>query len=303
MSRFSMRKINFLLIFLLITYIFCTFNCSASAKTINLDQYLYSENYFDNNTEPTVITNQYNAEDIFTINNLFSFKTYSSDLPEIHTIINNDDALVNIFSQTSNDALITKKVEAGSQCYVVEAFIDGLWHHVICDDFDGYISTANLDLSSSEADYIFASEQDMRTKTGFSAEQLDQCLSDGMSGLGAYFAAAEQNYSVNALFLISICQIESCNGTSRLANNKHNLAGMKGRSGFINFASFEECINYMAEMLSSKYLDPQGAFYHGSTIKGVCVTYCGSSWYWVSHVSRMMQKNNDIISQQTATTV
>ncbi|MEG1537054.1 MAG: glucosaminidase domain-containing protein, partial [Clostridiales bacterium] len=148
---------------------------------------------------------------------------------------------------------------------------------------------------NSDFGYVPNNDQDMRTKTGFTPTQLELCLTDQLSGQGESFAQAEQTYGVNALFLIAICQLESANGTSKLAVNKNNLAGLKTRNGFARFTSFADCIDHLAAMLAEKYLAPTGGFYHGSTIQGTSVTYCGGSTHWIKVVSKNIQKNYQLI--------
>ncbi len=226
--------------------------------------------------------------------------TPTLELPQTYYLQNSDT--VPVYSHPTTNAFLTYVAEAGSPCYVLEAYVDGLWHHIFWENCQGYVSTVDLDLSQfPEFSYVFSTAQDMRTKTGYTGAQLEACLADKLSGLGESFAAAEQTYGVNSLFLIAICQLESANGTSKLAVNKNNLAGLKSRSSFVRFSSYSDCIDKLAQMLSVKYLSPSGVFYHGSTIKGVCVTYCNSSAHWINVVSKNMQKNQDkIISNNTA---
>ena len=40
-----------------------------------------------------------------------------------------------------------------------------------------------------------------------------------------------------------------------------------------SFSSFQACIDFEAQFVRQDYLDPQGAFYHGSTLRGMNVSY------------------------------
>ena len=203
-----------------------------------------------------------------------------------------------IYSDASEKALMSYPVEAGEECHLLEAFIDGKWHKVQWKDVNGYIPSAHLDLSASGAEYLYAQGQDMRTITGYDGATLELCLEDAMVGLGETFSRAEQEYGVNALFLISICEFESANGTSSLARNRNNLAGLGGSGNWASFSSFEDCVEYLAELLSSEYLNPDSSFFHGFTTKGVCQTYCGGSPHWIKCVDQYLQKNFDQIQLQ-----
>ncbi len=202
-----------------------------------------------------------------------------------------------LYATADNDAWKIELLDDGSLCCLLDAFIDGHWHYVLCDDRIGYVKSINLDLSDADVDYVFVADQDMRTKTGYSAEELEKCLSGRMCGLGEAFAQAEDDWHVNALFMIAICQLEAGpDANSGLAVSRNNMAGMQGSGGYMYYDSLEACIDYLAKRLSQDYLRPGSSYYHGSTINGVCVTYCNSSAHWINSVTRYMQKDFDKIN-------
>ncbi len=222
-------------------------------------------------------------------------------LPENY-ILQSLDGEIEIYSHSTQDSLLVYQATDGDDCFVVESYVDGLWHRIIWNGLDCYVSPLNLDLSTGDFSYTFNSEQDMRFITGYTAAELAACLDDKLLGWEDSFSAAEQKYGVNALFLIAICQMESANGTSSLAIRKNNLAGLKTSGGFASFSDYGDCIDYLAAMLAEKYLDPQGVFYHGSTIKGVSITYCNGSSHWQNVVANNMEKNQQRIMQAIAAT-
>lgn len=222
---------------------------------------------------------------------------WEEEVPESFPVLA-DSGPVYIYSNwPSETAFMTYQVEEGSECYLLEPFVDGQAHLVQCDDVQGYISTHQLDLTDSEEAYQYAQGQNLRTLTGYDAETLERCLSDALVGLGETFAQAEQKYNVNALFLISICEFESANGTSALAQSRNNLAGLGGSGNWASFSSFAECVDYLAELLSDSYLNPESSFFHGYTTTGVCQTYCGGSQHWIDSVDRYLQENFDQITE------
>jgi len=84
---------------------------------------------------------------------------------------------------------------------------------------------------------------------------LDQALKGtGLAGLGQAFLAAEQEHGVDAVVLAAICAHESGWGTSRLARERNNLAGLgayddcPGRA--IQFDSREDCVFYLARLIA-----------------------------------------------------
>ena len=201
-----------------------------------------------------------------------------------------------IYSEASEDAAMSFPVQPGDPCYLMEGFVDGKWHKVRWHHFEGYLPAIYLNLTGSEAKYAYYQGQDMRTMTGYDAETLELCLSDAMVGLGEAFYQAEQDYGVNALFLISICEFESANGTSGLARNRNNLAGLGGSGHWASFSSYADCVDYLGSLLASRYLNPETSFFHGFTTSGVCQTYCGGSQHWINCVNRYLQKNFDQIN-------
>ncbi|MGC8461864.1 MAG: glucosaminidase domain-containing protein [Candidatus Dormibacteria bacterium] len=99
-----------------------------------------------------------------------------------------------------------------------------------------------------------------------------------LAGLGQYFIEAEQEYHVSARYLLAHAIEESGWGTSKLAVNKHNLFGYEAYDvnpyvDGMTFPSYEACILYVAQQISTNYLTPTGAFYHGPTLLGMNVDY------------------------------
>lgn len=133
----------------------------------------------------------------------------------------------------------------------------------------------------------------LTNKTGFSGEELDRALAGtDLYGLGEDFAQAEDKYSVNAIFLMSMAKLESGNGTSYLAKEKNNLFGFNAIdsdpiNGAKTFRSQGESIAYVAQFLSENYLNEDGRFYNGISTDGVGKDYA-SDPDWASKVQANM---------------
>ena len=195
-------------------------------------------------------------------------------------------------SQVTTSTGETLTLAEGSPCYLLEAWADGTRHLLFNEHGSFYLEGRDVDATAcGVTSYEFFPDQDMRTPTRFSGAELERCLSGAMSGLGEAFAAAEETYGVNALFMIAIAQHESGNGESGLAREQNNLIGLRSGGGWASFGSYAECVDYLGAYLSEDYLDPAGSFYHGSTISGVSVTYCNSNPDWVSHIINYMQQD------------
>ena len=117
------------------------------------------------------------------------------------------------------------------------------------------------------------------TPSGYSAERFERVFAGtGLAGLGQAFCKAEKAHGVNGVILAAICAHESGWGTSRLARDKGNLAGLGAYDGCeyssgITFDSRAASVMFLAELLAVKYA-PGGCYYGGSfDLRGVGVRY------------------------------
>ena len=84
---------------------------------------------------------------------------------------------------------------------------------------------------------------------------LDQALKGtGLAGQGQAFLAAEQEHGVDAVTLAAICAHESGWGTSKLARERNNLAGLGAYSAGLGmtFESRADCVDYLARLLAGR---------------------------------------------------
>lgn len=107
------------------------------------------------------------------------------------------------------------------------------------------------------------------------AAQLDKVLgrrNGVLKGKGYKFLQMQEKYGVNAAILAAICCNESRYGTSNLAVNYNNVAGISGKgapNGFRRFDSVDACIEEQARLLKENYVD-KGLV----TIHQVHMKYC-----------------------------
>lgn len=98
-----------------------------------------------------------------------------------------------------------------------------------------------------------------------------------LAGQGAAFVNAGRQYGVNPLYLVAHAIEESAFGASEMAQTKNNLFGIaaydSNAGAARSFPSLAACIDYEARFVRRDYLDPQGAFYHGPTLRGMNVNY------------------------------
>ncbi|MBM6649190.1 S-layer homology domain-containing protein [Bacillus sp. RIT 809] len=144
----------------------------------------------------------------------------------------------------------------------------------------------------NETFYQYFNYVSLRTKTEYTAEQLDSYIKSvradsPLIGLGKKFKEVESKYNVNALFLYSLAAHESEYGTSRLAREKNNLFGLKATddSPFGNgqtFNSKEDCIEHAAKVYMNEwYLNPghwrYNAAYTGDKAGGLNMNYASDA--------------------------
>jgi len=119
--------------------------------------------------------------------------------------------------------------------------------------------------------------------SGLTSDELERVLSETeLEGLGDAFSKLDDN-GVNAIFAISVAQLESDSGTSRMARQDNNLFGLIG----MKFSSKEECINYFGDLMNRLY------FSRGrDTVESIQPVYCPDNPYWTSEIFAFMNKNS-----------
>lgn len=102
-----------------------------------------------------------------------------------------------------------------------------------------------------------------------------------------YFIECEEKYGVNAIGVIAIAVHEIAWGTSRRAQEDHNLTGYGVYSDSakgINAPSKEENLLMTAKLLKESYLTRSGSHYKGTSLMAVNESYC-TSGDWAINVT------------------
>ncbi|HET7580154.1 MAG TPA: glucosaminidase domain-containing protein, partial [Bacillales bacterium] len=152
----------------------------------------------------------------------------------------------------------------------------------------------------------------LHTKTSYDAADLNRYVKqnipsdykqamggDGpLARLGKYFIQAQNKYGVNALYLFAHAIHESAWGSSKIAQEKHNLFGLHATDtdtydNATGFKSYQACINYAAKYVANKYQDPEGAYYYGAMLgnkqSGMNVKYA-SDPFWGQKIAGYMYR-------------
>lgn len=102
-----------------------------------------------------------------------------------------------------------------------------------------------------------------------------------------YFIECEEKYGVNAIGVMAIAVHESAWGTSRRAQEDHNLTGYGVYSDSakgINAPSKEENLLMTAKLLKESYITRSGSHYKGTSLMAVNESYC-TSGDWAINVT------------------
>lgn len=149
-----------------------------------------------------------------------------------------------------------------------------------------------------EKNYSLSLATDLRTKSNLNAIDYDTML-DGTNlyGIGKALEQAEKKYSVNGLYLMGLCILESGWGTSDFAVKRNNLVGWNAIDTnpqlASTFESKEQCILYVAEKLQQNYLTEGGAYFEGYTAKDIDIHYCTDK----QHANKIVNIVNNLIEK------
>ena len=102
-----------------------------------------------------------------------------------------------------------------------------------------------------------------------------------------YFIECEEKYGINAIGIMAIAVHESAWGTSRRAQEDHNLTGYGVYSDSakgINAPSKEDNLLMTAKLLKESYLTKLGSHYKGTSLMAVNESYC-TSGDWAINVT------------------
>ncbi|GKW45373.1 S-layer homology domain-containing protein [Planococcus sp. NCCP-2050] len=179
---------------------------------------------------------------------------------------------------------------------------------------DGVHFTAG---SSKVTHYPYFQYQSVRTKTNYSAAELDKYIMNRLTALnsssgtykdavtkskligkGKYFLEMQEKYNINALFMLSAAMHESAYGMSANAQTKNNLFGIRVYDGSphegTTYKQPEGSIDAFArEYMNRNYVNPNGSYANGAApgnkTTGFNVSYA-SDPTWGSKVAGHMYR-------------
>lgn len=226
-------------------------------STIESNIELYGESYQPYNSYQQVL-NSTNEEIVI--------ETYSS----------NQNSFITIESQPKSDVTLDKLlIEKISEKEAIENNIN-----ILNNDL--------MKLQKLEA--INFNSSDVTSISGMTVEDVKYILKGtALEELAQDFIDAEQQYKVNAFFIISICALESGWGTSNRAIYDNNLTGFgvySDSSEGINSNTKRDNILLTAKTLHNNYLTEGGSCYNGLSVQAINKKYCTSDT-WTEKITNI----------------
>lgn len=127
------------------------------------------------------------------------------------------------------------------------------------------------------------------TKSNLTKDKAKKILNGtALEDCSDYFIECEEKYGVNAIGIMAIAVHESAWGTSRRAQEDHNLTGYGVYSDSakgINAPSKEENLLMTAKLLKEQYLVSSGNYYEGTSLMSINEHYC-TSGDWAINVTK-----------------
>lgn len=102
-----------------------------------------------------------------------------------------------------------------------------------------------------------------------------------LEGTGKMMYMIESEKGINFRAVYAIAALES--GKGKFTSGGNNYCGIKNEeyTGYREFDSRDECLIFLADILSSK-------FYRGRTLESIGIDYCPTDDMWASKVKELM---------------
>ncbi|PEC12333.1 glucosaminidase domain-containing protein [Bacillus toyonensis] len=147
-------------------------------------------------------------------------------------------------------------------------------------------ATTYLDLDLTYASNVTGAEIDANIKKYHPDSPL--------IGHGNDFVEAQAKHGVNALYLAAHAILESGYGKSEIAYRKHNLFGLRAYDAdpfkYAKYLpTFGDSISYNANYVREKYLEKNGSYFNGPTLKGMNVMY-STDQEWSAKIVKIMER-------------
>lgn len=223
----------------------------------------------DNNTEETSEEASENTSDKIDTNNMQEARS---------AVANNNSIIETLSSRSEVNRSGNMYINTDSNSYQASDEYDELKQYIKIEDvkisFDMDVSkTTGL----SKEDFVTLVTNMKYDRTGILEKN------------AAWIWECCQKYSVNEIFVLGICGIESAWCSAPQHQNTHNYSSLMSGGKLIPYPSDAAGFEAMIKLLGQKYLSPNGSLYHGATITGVGRCYCNPT-SWPKKVYTCMQQ-------------
>lgn len=235
---------------------------------------------------------------------------------------------VSVMTEPNENSSKVATLIKGNELRVLE--IQNEWYKITGQGTTGYIKSENTtceNANSSEEEKQENKTNANNTKqenkiqqlsfdiqlnkpSGLSLDQFKKVLTDSkdknkvFQNNAEYFYYIEEQYNINGLFVAAVGIHESNWGTSKIANQKHNLFGYGAYdsnpyNGAYQFSNYSESIDLISRVFVKYYINPKGTsiyggetasgkYYNGATLSGINQRYATDK-NWANGVYKNMQ--------------
>lgn len=146
---------------------------------------------------------------------------------------------------------------------------------------------------------------DVRQISGLTEEQFKKLLPEALKEIAPVLYQAEHSDKpINGVFLMSICRLESADGTSELARTRNNIAGLNARDKDrgtdaygSKFASKSDSANELVRKIRDEYIYSDTDFRaNGVSVYDVNKKYCSMCTWSYKVIDKAKDADNDYIA-------
>jgi beta-N-acetylglucosaminidase len=206
---------------------------------------------------------------------------------------------------------ISKTYASYQYGYAPDAMVAGTKYY----SWDGHTFYSNSSMTGTPiVAYQYFDLLPLNTATTYTADELNQYVVNNipdsiktnsfgggagpLATLGASFINAQNQYGVNAMYLLAHAILESNWGSSRIAHDKFNLYGYGATDSdpYANaktFTSYDDCVMFIAQTVAETYQTPGNWRYFGSMLgnknSGMNMKYA-SDPFWGQKIASYMYR-------------
>lgn len=220
---------------------------------------------------------------------------------------------VSVMTEPNENSSKVATLIKGNELKVLE--IQNEWYKITGQGTTGYIKSENTTCENSNSNEEEKQENktnanntkqenkiqqlsfdiQLNKPSGLSLDQFKKVLTDSkdknkvFQNNAEYFYYIEEQYNINGLFVAAVGIHESNWGTSKIANQKHNLFGYGAYdsnpyNGAYQFSNYSESIDLISRVFVKYYINPKGTsiyggetasgkYYNGATLSGINQRY------------------------------